>query len=166
MVISRGSNKGKRSGFKSLILSISIGVIIGVVITHTLVCMVVVDGISMEPTYSSGDTLLISKIGNPDRGDILVFSRKGQNLIKRVIGIPGDSVVVNDSKVYINGSELEEKYINEEDFNGGVIESTSLKLKEGEYFVMGDNRNHSLDSRSYGVISSDSIVGTKLLDLG
>jgi signal peptidase I len=125
-------------------------------------------GQSMQPTLYEGEKLVINKIsllfGNPGRGDVIVLhdpstgpDRK-EYLVKRVIGIPGDTVEVRDHKLYVNGESAEEAYIDTEiqdsDFSG-------LTVPEGTYFVMGDNRHAgaSKDSRYFGTIAQKSIVG-------
>lgn len=155
----------KYSGFKRVIFSVLCGLGAGIIISNFLICRVTVEGVSMNPTYHSGDTLFINRVAKPERGDIVTFSRNGKNYIKRVIGLPGDKVYISDSKVYINGDVLEENYINEKTFDGGVLENTVCTLGDGEYFVMGDNRNYSLDSREFGVVYEDEILGIKLMDL-
>lgn len=155
----------KNKGFKRAIYSILCGLGAGIIISNFLVCKVTVEGVSMNPTYHSGDTLFINRLAKPERGDVITFSRNGKNYIKRVIGLAGDTVSISDSKVYINGEVLEEGYINEKTFDGGLLENSVCKLSEGEYFVMGDNRNYSLDSRKFGVVYEDEILGIKLVDL-
>lgn len=125
-------------------------------------------GQSMQPTLYEGEKLVINKIsllfGNPGRGDVIVLhdpstgpDRK-EYLVKRVIGIPGDTVEVRDHKLYVNGEPAVEAYIDTEiqdsDFSG-------LTVPEGTYFVMGDNRHAgaSKDSRYFGTIAQKSIVG-------
>ncbi|MGV3076338.1 signal peptidase I [Clostridium baratii] len=155
----------ERSGFRRAIYSILCGLGAGIIISNFLVCKVTVEGVSMNPTYQSGDTLFINRLAKPERGDIITFSRNDKNYIKRVIGLPGDNVSIRDSKVYINGDVIEEGYINEKTFDGGLLEDNICRLSEGEYFVMGDNRNYSIDSRKFGVVYEDEILGIKLIDL-
>lgn len=160
-----GSVSKKYTGFKRVVYSILCGLGAGIIISNFLVCKVTVEGVSMNPTYHSGDTLFINRLANPERGDIVTFSRNDKNYIKRVIGLPGDTVSIRDSKVYINGEALEEGYINEKTFDGGLLEDNFCRLSDGEYFVMGDNRNYSVDSRKFGVVYEDEILGIKLMDL-
>lgn len=134
-----------------------------------------IDGPSMQPTLFAGQHLLISRVnyllGDPQRGDIAVFDPPNaatEMLIKRVIGIPGDTVELrrkkvtvegqerNDADLYINGVLTEEPYfINRPCANC----NGTWTLGPDEYFMMGDNRNQSNDSRAFGVITRDRIVG-------
>ena len=127
-----------------------------------------VSGSSMEPTLQDRDSLLVDKISyrfnDPKRFDIIIFPYKygdKQYFIKRVIGLPGETVRIDgDGNIYINGAILQESYGAEVIIDPGVA-STEITLGEGEFFVMGDNRNHSMDSRdpSVGNISKKDILG-------
>ena len=126
-----------------------------------------VSGSSMETTLSDGDNLIVDKISyrfrDPKRYDIIVFPyayEKNTYFIKRIIGLPGETVQVKDGYVYINGEQLDEHYGNELMDDPGIAEEP-IQLGENEYFVLGDNRNHSSDSRdpSVGVLHRDDIMG-------
>jgi signal peptidase I len=126
-----------------------------------------VDGRSMAPTFQDGDRIIVSRLNfmfeEPTRGDIIVFnsmraSEPTTMLIKRLIGLPGDTIKIAENQVYVNGAPLDEPYINEP-CQCGDLERT---LGANEYFVLGDNRNHSTDSRSFGVVTQDHIVGKVL----
>lgn len=126
----------------------------------------VVDGPSMLPTFESGQFLIVSRLhymlGDPEFGDVVVFHYPGdpeQDYIKRVIGLPGDMVEIRDTKVYVNKTQLAENYINEQACLPTRCRDNIWKLGEDEYFVMGDNRNRSSDSRSFGPIQRQHIVG-------
>ncbi len=127
-----------------------------------------VDGRSMVPTFHNGDYILTDKISYrfhpPKRGDIIVFHPpmdERVEYIKRIIGVPGDRVMVKNQKVWLNGKPLDEPYTND-----GVTPADAF-LKEGlevdvpsnNYIVMGDNRLHSSDSRRWGFITGDEIIG-------
>ncbi|MDX1994500.1 MAG: signal peptidase I [bacterium] len=127
----------------------------------------IVQGPSMEPTFQTDQFLIVSRInyliGTPQRGDIIVFHFPGnteEDYIKRVIGLPGDTVEIRDTKVYINGQELYEPYINEP-CRPSSCPDRVWELGDDQYFVMGDNRNRSQDSRSdvVGPVARHYIVG-------
>lgn len=143
---------------RKFIIPIVLGFSIGLG-TNLVACMVKVDGISMEPTYKDKDKLVVRRLGRPSKGDIVVFKRGSKYLIKRVIATPGDSISIEDNKVYVNNKLIYEDYI-----KGNTEASLSTKLKESEYFIMGDNRENSLDSRVFGSILGEDIIGIKLLD--
>ena len=127
-----------------------------------------VSGQSMEPTLQNGDSLLIEKVsyrfGTPKRFDIIVFPYQYGNdqfFIKRIIGLPSESIRIDyEGNIYINGEVLEENYGAEVILDPGRAE-TEVVLGEDEFFVMGDNRNHSMDSRdiSVGSIKKSDITG-------
>ena len=130
--------------------------------------LVTVSGKSMEGKLQDNDKLIISKIAynktSPQYKDIVIINKNGYKIIKRVIGVPGDHIKITSNKVFINGEELIEEYIN----NKEKIENScdiDITLKDDEIFVMGDNRNYSLDSRdSYiGIINYKKNVIGKVL---
>jgi len=128
-----------------------------------------VKGASMDPTFASGDYIFTSKITykmrNFNRGDVVVFrapSNPDIEYIKRVIGIPGDVVMIQDSEVYVNGRQLTEDYIAAKTNlweNGFSREGEDVTVGEGMLFVMGDNRPRSSDSREFGLIPEESVIG-------
>lgn len=126
-----------------------------------------VNGDSMNATLEDGDNLIVDKISyrftDPDRFDIIVFPYQYQEntyYIKRIIGMPGETVQVRDGMIYIDGEVLEESYGKEVMQYAGIA-SDPITLGEDEYFVLGDNRNNSSDSRdpSVGNIKEDQIIG-------
>ena len=129
---------------------------------------VAVVGDSMSPILSNGDVTLVNRIvydaTAPKRGDIIVFKPKGNEnshyYIKRIIGLPGETVQIHDGNIYINGKQLKEDYGREAIRNPGLA-SEAVTLGEDEYFVLGDNRNNSADSRepSVGNIQKKDILG-------
>ena len=159
-------------------LSTSIYLLIVLVMTFLVVTYVgqrtKVSGASMEPTLSDGDNLLVDKISyrfqEPERFDIIVFPFQYQEdtyYIKRIIGMPGEVVQIDaEGKIYIDGEVLAESYGKEviRPENIGLA-SEPIVLEEDEYFVMGDNRNGSYDSRywSHKFVSKDKIVGKAMI---
>jgi signal peptidase I len=129
----------------------------------------IVDGPSMQPNFKTGQFVLVSRVnyllGEPQRGDVVVFKFPGnpqEDYIKRVIGTPGDTVEIRSALVYVNGVQLDEPYINEPCLPSHCVDNV-WKLGADEYFVMGDNRNHSSDSRAFGVVKRNLIIGEALL---
>lgn len=126
-----------------------------------------VDGSSMEATLSDKDQLIVDKISyrfkDPERFDIIVFPfqyKENTYYIKRIIGLPGETVQILDGEIYINGEVLEEDYGKETMVSSGRAVN-EIQLGEDEYFVLGDNRNHSEDSRyeEVGNIKRSDIIG-------
>lgn len=120
-----------------------------------------VDGSSMEPTLHSGEFVIVNKIaykiGLPKRGDIIVFHfprDPEQEYIKRVIGLPGDQVSINDGKLYVNNQAIDEPYIAARPAYPG-----NWEVPEGQLFVLGDNRNNSSDSHNWGTVPIDYVIG-------
>ncbi|MBO5461650.1 MAG: signal peptidase I [Ruminococcus sp.] len=130
-----------------------------------------VQGHSMETTLSDGDNLIVDKISyrfrDPERFEIIVFPYEHMEntfYIKRIMGLPGETVQVIDGYFYVNGEKLEENY-GAEVMNDAGIAAEPITLGEDEYFVLGDNRNHSSDSRdpSVGVLTRDQLMGRAFL---
>lgn len=134
-----------------------------------------VSGQSMYPNFDSGDYVLTDKVsyrvGDPQRGDVVVFhappsancpAGTGCDFIKRIIGLPGETVRLEDNTFYINNTALDEsEYIGPsvQTIPGAFISGQTIQLGQNEYFVVGDNRPHSSDSRSWGPIQTSDIVG-------
>lgn len=127
-----------------------------------------VSGSSMETTLSDGDNLIVEKLSyrfsDPKRYDIIVFPYKYKEntyYIKRIIGLPGETVQVIDGYVYINGGLLDSDIYGAEVMQSAGIAEEPITLGEDEYFVLGDNRNHSSDSRdpSVGILTRNDLIG-------
>ncbi len=129
----------------------------------------VVQGSSMEPTFKEAEFLLISRIsyllGDLEHGDIIVFhnpDNSAEDFIKRVIGLPGDVVEIRDTLVYVNGHLLNEPYIREACRPIQCVDNV-WELGSDDYFVMGDNRNGSHDSRAFGPVKHATIIGEVMI---
>jgi signal peptidase I len=128
-------------------------------------------GLSMSPTVQNEDYLIASKIDyrfhTPQRGDIIIMRDpfdSSRDFIKRVVGVPGDRLLIRDGHTYVNGHLLDEPYINDEPWTTnanwpatGTQNPDGQLLGSDDYFVMGDNRNHSSDSRLFGVVHHSQI---------
>ncbi len=138
--------------------------ILMVVVIYTLVNLLapryIVQGASMEPNFETGEWIIVNRLpyllGQPERGDVVIldFPDPQEDLIKRLIGLPGETVAIHDGLVYIDGEPLDEPYINAPPrYNG------EWTLGPDEYFVLGDNRNNSRDSHHFGPVTRDQIIG-------
>lgn len=161
------SNEFFKSEIFSWIKTIVITVAIALFIKTFLFSSTRVEGHSMEPTFTTGDRVITSKItyrvGDPKRDDVIIFQAPDdpkKDYIKRVIGLPGDFVEIKDGKVYVNNKQIIENYTQK-----NVLTDTygydKWNVTEGYIFVLGDNRNPgaSKDSRSIGLVNEDKIVG-------
>lgn len=120
--------------------------------------MATVTGVSMENTFVNGDVLLMRpSVDELERGDIVVAKVGRIKVIKRVIGLPNETIQIVDGEVLINGVVLEESYCGATTFAG--VASEPYLLADGEYFLMGDNRGDSEDSRAYGGVLLENIRG-------
>jgi signal peptidase I len=143
--------------------------ILGTLILASLIFIVVqaamesrvVEGACMEPNLYTGQRVLVMKssywFSDPHRGDVIIFKSTedpSRTLIKRVIGLPGENISISGGKVYINGEALEEPY----DQGVNSLYPTTA-IPGGNYFVMGDNRDRSTDSRSWGMLPRENIIG-------
>lgn len=132
-----------------------------------------INGASMEPNFHNGEYILTNKIEyklkDPARGDVVVFKsprNKEIDYIKRVIGLPGDTVSLHDNALYVNGEQVEEPYLTTGIviFGGSYLrEGEEITVPEGMYFVAGDNRPHSSDSREFGPVPKEDFIGKAFL---
>jgi signal peptidase I len=121
-----------------------------------------IEGFSMEPNFHDGQFLIVDKVSYmlhpPERGDVIVFippNNTTRDFIKRIIGLPGDQVEVVNGRVLVNGAVLDEPY----PLAPASYSAATVTVPAGEYFVLGDNRNNSSDSHSWGPVSVKSIIG-------
>jgi signal peptidase I len=131
-----------------------------------------INGQSMFPTFYDKELLITNKIvyklHTPRRGDVVIFkspTNKDIDYIKRVIGLPGETVLLKSSTYFINGNKLEEPYIGSDVYTSGgsfLKEGEEIIVPEGMYFVSGDNRPHSSDSREFGPIAREDFIGQGL----
>ncbi len=155
---------------------IVIAVLLGLILVIFVVQRNLVVGSSMEPTLHSKDQLLVQKISRlfPEgigHGDIITINAEGlygdesedKNIIKRVVGIPGDNIIIKDGYLWRNGEKIIEDYLEEEGITHAVnTEYSDLYLGDFEYYVLGDNRRSSMDSRRFGPVTKDRILGEVL----
>lgn len=162
------AEKDRTGSLKRIVLDILETLILAVVLyfgINAVSVRVRVDGFSMNPTLQDGEYILVNrlayKIGQPVRGDIVVFSfpmDPKQDLIKRVIGLPGETISVLDGKVLVNDVPLDEPYI-----AAPPIYNNTWVVPEGQLFVLGDNRNESKDSHEWGMLPMENVVGRAIL---
>ncbi|MBM7623540.1 signal peptidase I [Sporohalobacter salinus] len=144
-------------------------VVIAIILSFLIITFVVqaffIPSGSMEPTLKPGDRIFVNKFiyrfQDPQRFDIIVFKYPvdpHKKFIKRVIGLPGDTVKIVDGTVYVNGKAIEEDYT----LNKGYSDYHKIEVPSQNYFVLGDNRNNSEDSRFWGFVPRENIVGEAL----
>ncbi|MDD4986834.1 MAG: signal peptidase I [Dehalococcoidales bacterium] len=153
---------------RDLLISIVLSVGVFLLVQNTVQTYYILSA-SMEPHLQIGDRVLVNKIiyrfWSPSRGDIIIFQPEdnptGIPFIKRVIGLPGDTVEIKNGAVYVNGEALREPYLKQ--FPSYSMQAVIVPA--GEYFVLGDNRNISNDSHVWGTVSRDQIIGKASLTL-
>lgn len=153
-----------RSGFLRFFLDVLETLILSVVLfaaINAVSARIRVDGASMEPTLQSGEFVIVNKLAyflsEPKLGDVIVFHfprDPDQEYIKRVIGLPGDRVVIKGGKVYVNGDLLQEDYI-----AAPPVYEVTVDVPVDSLYVLGDNRNNSSDSHNWGPVPMDYVVG-------
>lgn len=155
--------KSKKKSYIKEFLPYFIIILVVLFIKMFIVSPIRVNGASMNPTLNDKDIMLLDEISyrfsDIERFDIVVVKEDDEYLIKRVIGLPGEKIEYKDNKLYING-----KYKKEE-FKHELTRDFAVELENGEYFIMGDNRINSTDSRVFGPISRDEIIGKTTLTI-
>jgi signal peptidase I len=166
---------GTMSALREWVQVIVIALIVALPIRFFVAEPFIVNGASMDPTFSTGQFLVVDRLtyrfGNPDRGDVVVFEYPNDPTvyyIKRIIGLPNETVAIKKGKVTIineshpEGIELDESYI---DAAHASVDTLTVTLGKNEYFVMGDNRSQSSDSRVWGPLNENFIVGRPIVRL-
>lgn len=137
-------------------------IIVVVILLRTfIVTPAIVKQQSMEPTLFEKDIILINKLGKLDRFDIVVIDLGKEYIIKRIIGLPGEHIEYIDNKLYVSGKHVIEEYIDNSviTYNFNISNIGMNKIPDDSYFVLGDNRTNSTDSRTIGVIDKKDIIG-------
>lgn len=160
---------------KEILEIILIAVLVVIGVRYFLVQPFLVSGSSMEPNFQSGDYLLINEISyrfrEPQRGEVVVFHYPGDEktyFIKRVIGLPNERIAIRDGKIKIfNDQNMDGFYLNEDYLSVGelTVGDKDVFLGKNEYFVLGDNRNASFDSRQWGPLKRMEIIGSAWIRL-
>ncbi|HBV98922.1 MAG: signal peptidase I [Peptococcaceae bacterium BICA1-7] len=166
-VPSEVEDRPKKSTLREIVESLVIAVVLALLIRTFILQPFYIPSGSMEPNLMIQDHIIVNKIGyrfwEPQRGDIVVFKfprDPSKDFVKRLIGQPGDKVEIRKSKLYINGNLVSENYL------PAGLEFGSFGpavIPENSYFMMGDNRNNSDDSRSWGVLPRENIIGKAVL---
>lgn len=161
------SQKVKKE-IREWIVSLTTALVVVMLVSNFLVTIIRVDGGSMLNTLHDGDRLLVNvldmQLNGPERYDVVILhypQRKG-NFVKRIIGMPGDTLEVKQGVLYINGEAVEEEYLAEErtvKFHSDSYHFGPIEIPEDQYFVLGDHRDKSNDSRQVGLIDRDLLVG-------
>lgn len=156
----------------NILFSVTIAIVVFMLLRNFIVQPFQVEGHSMDLTLANGNQMLLFKRDAIDRFDVIVFpdpNGSGQSYVKRLIGLPGDTIEVKDDILYLNGIATNEPYLEplKNEFNGTFTENFNLRntigietIPEGFYFVMGDNRPGSGDSRQFGLVPIESVQGT------
>ena len=157
--------ENKTRGFWRDMLETILMAVVLFLLLNAVTSRVRVYNVSMQPTLHEGNLLVVNKLayklGEPKRGDIIIFHYQGtltEDYIKRVIGLPGDTIDIGGGVVRVNGQAITEPYIAELPGYTGT-----WKVPEGELFVLGDNRNRSSDSHDWGFVKQEWVVGKAIL---
>ncbi len=158
--------------FLELVQIVAIALIIVLPIRYFVFQPFIVKGASMEPNFFDGDYLIVDELSyrlrEPNRGEVIVFhypKQPDQRFIKRIIGLPNEEIKLQGDKITITDNQGNVITLNESEYLPGINLSAShnITLGKDEYFVLGDNRRNSLDSRKWGSLSRDEIIGKVLI---
>lgn len=148
---------------KEIVEAVVIALVTVFIIRSFLIQPFLVNGASMEPNFKDGNYLLVDEISyrfrEPQRGEVVVFrypNDRSVYFIKRIVGLPGERIEIHDGKIFVDGQELTEEYFSPLPYTEGRI---AIHLQDDEYWVLGDNRTYSFDSRNWGPIKRDDIIG-------
>lgn len=159
------NNLNKNLSLKSCLKTFLLAFILSFLISKFIICPTLVSGLSMYPTLKDNQYLVVSRISNYTRGDIITFKNKNENnkiLIKRIIGIEGDKIEIKDGYIYRNGDKLDEPYI-----NSPTDGDETITVEDNKLFVLGDNRRNSLDSRykMVGQVDKSAVIGKAIFSI-
>ena len=153
--------KAYNKALRGTVYVLTIVAAVAVLIATLILPVLQIEGTSMEPTLSNGDIVLLTKTTRFTRGELCGFTWNNKLLIKRVIGLPGDWIEIDtDGNIYLNGDKLDEPYVQQKALGECDLEFP-LQVPQEQYFVVGDMRESSIDSRNslIGCIPKDQIVG-------
>ena len=155
--------KKEKSAIREIVEAVLIALVITFVIRSFIVDIFRIPSPSMVPTIEVGDRVVVTRFSywfdTPERGDVVVFkypNNEKVDYIKRVIGLPGEEVAFHNNTLYIDGVEVDESYLPEGTFTGDF---GPIEVPENSYFMCGDNRQNSSDSRSWGFVDESLIIG-------
>lgn len=157
------SESKKKNEWLEWVKALIIAILIAFFLKTFIFATSIVEGESMDPTLQNGERVIFNKIiyiiDEPERGDIVIIEKPYKNYVKRVIGLPGETIEINSGNLYINGEQYEQTFL-DEDAQRQTGNFGPQKIPEGSYFVMGDNRAISKDSRNgLGFIEENEIIG-------
>ncbi|MGO4543970.1 signal peptidase I [Paenibacillus sp. 2TAB23] len=167
MKTKNSQSKGILKEIKEWTISLGIAVVVAMLFQNYVYAQSEVQNVSMQNTLIAGQRLIEDKwsyhFHEPRHGDIVIINgpESDLRLIKRVVGLPGDIIDIRDGEVYLNDEKIEEQYVKGQTFAGTV--AVPFTVGDGQLFVMGDNREHSMDSRAIGPIARSSIEGKAVL---
>jgi signal peptidase I len=168
-MVETGATKSKFWTRRKIIFLVAGITLLGIIVTVAPMLMFIfvaqpvrVQGPGMSRSLNDGDRIFISKrIGNLQRGDIVIFyypKDPTKSYIKRIVGLPGELIELRDGKTFINDTPLDEPYVDQA-LNQALADMKSVRIPDQNYFVMGDNRDHSSDSRFWGTLPKSYIYG-------